>query len=298
VLSIICAPASAPQTYVPAQQPHTPLLAPLDLAIHQEVQRHGRYGCHIWSALNAVARAQEPKDRDEQRRLRVHLWHRMKALLHREALFRFGRKSISAVKVPRVRTVRRKRRLHAGSTFVETGLSYGTPSINPLSANLPKQPGPVPTYWVDVPKTQTVPDPNRVAQAARSLASLPRQPRRRWSGKIGSVRCFRNMLIRLPDNRVVYAFGAKRGRVLFTSRPDGHLTGSDGLWDDWGVVAARLVEVVKNPAAMLLGGCKRGVRERRSEAKAIAARINGLAPCRVGRKRGRPRKLAPTTSSR
>jgi hypothetical protein len=128
----------------------------------------------------------------------------------------------------------------------------------------------------------------QVAEAARRLARLPRRLKRRWSGWIGPIRSYRGMVVRLPSGREVCALGARRGQVPFTSQPDGLLGALDGLGRDWGVVPAHLVEIVKNPAAVLLGAQKAGKRERPSVAKVNAARLNGLVPCRPGRRRGRP----------
>ena len=105
---------------------------------------------------------------------------------------------------------------------------------------------------------------------------------------IGRVRSYRNMPIWLADGRLVYALGAKRGRVVFTSDPDGPLGSRDGLGRNWGVIRASQVTVVKNPMAQILGSRKRGVKEAPSAAKAAAARVNGRCPVRAGRKRGRP----------
>jgi hypothetical protein len=64
------------------------------------------------------------------------------------------------------------------------------------------------------------------------------------------------------------------------------------LGRNWGVIRANQVQVIKNEAAILLGRFKKGIFERKSEAKASAARSNGAKPCRPGRKRGRPRQMA------
>ena len=49
------------------------------------------------------------------------------------------------------------------------------------------------------------------------------------------------------------------------------------------------IRAAKLPAAVILGGLKRGVIGKRSEQKAEAARRNGCRPCRPGKKRGRPK---------
>jgi hypothetical protein len=127
-----------------------------------------------------------------------------------------------------------------------------------------------------------------VSLAAKSLASLPRRPKRIWSGWIGPTRSYCGMPIRLPTGQSVFAFGALRGRVVWSRQP-GDLTESiDGAGVHWGVVRASEVEVVRNPHAVLLGQMKAGTRERPSPSKAATARRNGAKPARRG-PRGRPK---------
>jgi len=54
-------------------------------------------------------------------------------------------------------------------------------------------------------------------------------------------------------------------------------------WLLWGARREKEVKLFRHPSAVALGRMKRGVRERKSEAKARAARLNGL---RGGRPRG------------
>jgi len=49
------------------------------------------------------------------------------------------------------------------------------------------------------------------------------------------------------------------------------------------------VRLFRHHSAIILGSLKAGKKERPSEAKANAARRNGLMPCRAGLRRGRPR---------
>jgi hypothetical protein len=56
------------------------------------------------------------------------------------------------------------------------------------------------------------------------------------------------------------------------------------------VYEAAVIRRFKNPAAVLLGSRKRGIKERPSVTKASAARHNGNLPVRPGsRPRGRPK---------
>jgi DNA-binding Lrp family transcriptional regulator len=299
VLSIICAPASAPQQYVPPPQPPTtPKLDLIDRRIIEAVREHGPV--KLWSLLNWLAQDEGERSRTDGRVARLNLWDRVRRLKRLKVIFGVGRNEVAATKrsrqPARPRPRRRKRSVVSAPEFCGVSATCAPPMQTLTDFNEPPE---TQMVRVTTPKganaqepqeTNTVPDAAQVAEAARSLASLPRRPRRRWSGMIGSVRSYRNMPIRLPDQRVVFALGAKHGRVPYTSQPDGPIGSVEGIWRDWGVVPAHLVEVVRNPAAMLLGGLKRGTKEAPSPRKQMAARLNGCRPVRAGsRPRGRPR---------
>jgi hypothetical protein len=302
LMSIITAPPEAPQVSVPPPQPRpAPQLDDIDKEIISLVREHGRV--KIWTLLDRVAENKGAQSRVEARNYRQRLWqYWVKRLMWLKLIFPVSRNELVAVKPDTRPAGRRPRR--QGRTVSKSLASAPVSAGNPADQlSTPSLNYPVPAKRVEstttpafenayAKNTETAPDPAQVTEAAHRLACLPRFPKRQWSGIVGSVRCFRNMLIQLPDDRVVYALGAKRGRVMFTSQPDGPIGSVDGLRRDWGVVPAHLVEVVKDPAAMLLGSLKRGVRERKSEAKASAARSNGAKPCKPGRKRGRPRQIA------
>lgn len=286
MISIISAPASAPQLHVPPPRlPSAPKLDPIDLAIQQEIRSHGRYGCGIWSALNAISRAQGPGEREEQRRLRLRLWHRLKGLLHRGVLLRFGRKAVSSVKVPRERAVRRRRRLGAGSTFAQAIDFGGTKTSKHLSANSLSQVSPVPALMVHPVKTQTAVTPEDLSKAGRLLAQLPRRKKLRC-GRIGAKPSYRGMPIWV-NGRMGYVFGARAGKVIYTVEPGGPAGDPSSAGVLWGVASAKNVQAIKSPAAAVLGQGKRGITESPSARKQAAARVNGRCPARAGRKRGR-----------
>jgi hypothetical protein len=89
------------------------------------------------------------------------------------------------------------------------------------------------------------------------------------------------------DGTVWFLYGALRGKAIIMPER-GTLPGG---WRNWPfpytVVPAAEVRPNKNPAAQLLGRQKAGVVERKSQAKARAARLNGLKPTRPGHRRGR-----------
>jgi hypothetical protein len=94
------------------------------------------------------------------------------------------------------------------------------------------------------------------------------------------------MKVVLADGHIAELFMARRGAAVvtwvdqFSVRPNK-------------IGACRTDELrrFKLPAAVALGGCKRGVKERQSAKKARCARINGCRPVRPSsRPRGRPRR--------
>jgi hypothetical protein len=301
LMSIITAPPEAPQQYAPSPQPSpAPRLDSVDRRIIEAVRDVGPV--KTWSLLNWLAQDEGERSRTDGRVARLNLWDRVRRLKRLKVIFGVGRNEVAATKrsrqPARPRPRRRKRSVVSAPEFCGVSATCPPPMQTLAESNEPPE-----TQMVQVtaPKgadeqepqeSKTAPDPAQVAQAAQNLARLPRRPKRRWSGWIGSARSYRNMPIRLSGGREVYAFGVMHGRIVFTAQPDGAVGAVQGLGDVWGVVPAHLVEVVKNPAAVLLGSLKRGVREAPSATKASAARANGCKPCRAGRKRGRPRRSA------
>jgi hypothetical protein len=132
---------------------------------------------------------------------------------------------------------------------------------------------------------------HQVSAAARALASLPRRPRRHWSGwldpKNPDSRIWRGRRIVLPNFEVCYAYGCTRNKVVWSRHDQGLQGGFCGEPFEWGVLPASAVRPWKNPHAVALGRQKRGIHEKPSLAKQNAARANGRRPTRPGRRRGR-----------
>lgn len=124
--------------------------------------------------------------------------------------------------------------------------------------------------------------------AGAALRTRPRRRDRKFSGRIGSHRVHQGRLVRLADGRTGQVERAIRGLVVVRI-PD--LDAVAGYREV--VVRADDLELVRDPAAVLLGGLKRGVTERPSPRKRRTARKNGKRPCRPGRRRGRPPRLRP-----
>jgi len=263
------------------------------MVIQQEIKARGRYGGPIWEILGAVADKQGIAGREHKRRARLELWHRLKRLLHTGVVFRFGRRNISAVKVPRERTARRQRRLRPGSAPSAAG-----PNTKLISANLLKTNWFMENWQPTVrirPQTQSksAPSSEATSAAARSLAQLPRGQLRRWTGWLSDHwRGYRDQCVIMPNGEIWFLYGARRGTAVVT--PDqGRLLGG---WGDgpfrWRVIRASELRRYRSPEAQLLGRAKFGRKERPSLLKQQAAQRNGLKPCREGKRRGRvPQKL-------
>ena len=294
LISEFSAPPSSPAHSAPPQPRPTQLDA-LDTRIVEALRIRGRYGAGVWEVINALADAYEHKSRADLRATRLAFWSRLRGLLRLKMIFRQGRTRISLCKLPAAGASRRRRK-RAGSTSEEPVQESTSIASNYLSLQLPELSQPTSGAPPVVPKTKSAHSPAEVTQAARSLAQLPRRPRRRWSGWIGATRAYRNLPILLPDQREVYVFAARRGKVLFTSQPDGPIGSIEGIWRDWGVVRASQVGLLKNEAAALLGRAKSGRTERKSVAKMLAARRNARRPPRKGRRpRGRPRRTGQSS---
>lgn len=329
MIDVFISPKSTwhPPVALPKPPQPPPGLNGTDLMLFKALQRHGRYGSLIWPLLNEVAADQKPEDRAEARQIRLELWRRLRGMIKAGVVHWYTRKSISTHSLPR-HYVNRKRRARAGSTLTSThnsgtrqkGILPSNSAKNKLlpdcSTAAPPQPLPalsesalvapsdplLPVCLTATSDAAPIPSlneeqANRIRQAARELARLPRGVKKRWSGYVNGVRILRNRRIQLPNGELAFAYGALRGKAIWTSRTTG--PNADLSDDNWafGVVDADQVRVVKDPNAIILGKMKAGVRERSSETKRCAARVNGRKPCRPGRQRGRPRSLhtLPTT---
>lgn len=127
-----------------------------------------------------------------------------------------------------------------------------------------------------------------ISMAAAVLRKTP--PRTgAWCGWLGEYHLRKGDKVILPDGRIGIVYGAARGKVIvWKDRID------PGDWPA-DVYAASVIRRFKNPAAVVLGGCKRGVKERSSKIKSTIAKQNGMRPVRPGnRPRGRPRIGAST----
>jgi hypothetical protein len=99
MLSIISAPASAPQTTVPPPpQPRpAPRLDDTDREIISLVREHGPV--KIWTVLDRVAESKGAQSRVEARSYRLRLWHYwVKRLMWLKLIYPVGRNELVAVR--------------------------------------------------------------------------------------------------------------------------------------------------------------------------------------------------------
>jgi hypothetical protein len=304
LINMVVAPSSAPQTLAaqPAQPTPPPprKLDPVDREIMAILRRAGRYGLPVWQLLDETAYSQNPSSRAERRALRVAAWSRLRRLLRDGMAHWFGRKNITATKLPRM-SVRRRWSFCLGSTIAESPspreqaqpkefctnwIMKGPSQLAPAgsaqeteSAKAMTAPGsPQPRHTDEIRQVE-------VRSAAQSLARLPRGVKRKLSGFAGTTRLWRGRPVLVAGSTPAYALGARRQKVVFCLDPS--LALERGRW---GVVPGSAVRIRKNESASALGRAKRGRVERKSELKARTSRANGAMPCGPGKRRGRPRR--------
>jgi hypothetical protein len=306
----VIAPATAPQIPPPNHnQPQPPRLDEVDHEIIAAFRKEGIYGDNPWSVFNKIVAAENPGSRADAQAMRRELWQRVKRLLRAGVLHRCRRNSVTTVKLAKL-TARRRRRRWRGSTvnprrtttIEKTNIALHGKALPPISAPTPTPAIPAITKSAAVvaetrPEapmvcditTALVPltDEQRqiIRQAATSLALLPRQQKRQWTGWLHSCHMWRGAPVILPGGQVARVYGILRGFVLIKKEPP-----LDGTCPFIGY-EARQVRTWRNPSAVNLGMLKAGIKERPSERKKQAARRNGRMPVKAGsRPRGRPRK--------
>ncbi len=135
---------------------------------------------------------------------------------------------------------------------------------------------------------ETLSPAERVAEAAAALGSLKadcRQRRRdrRYTGVVAGRRRPVGQLVKLPTGQVAKLLCAIRGKAFVTWQDEECIHPTQ-----LATLNASDLVVVKNPAAVLLGSLKRGVKERPSLRKQRAARRNGDWRSRTNQRRKDP----------
>ena len=275
--------------------------------LHYLRERQGQ-PCHVMQMLNALTKLDRPRNRMERRRsFRWHL-ERLPILLREGVIRRCGRKHVillargqalpptpSPVGPRRAEVEYAKRlaieaRLHALAVHRrEPQPELAAVANEPISESDECALHPVPPEQAPVvAEPSLTPDDllEAVHLSAVALARLPRKPKRKWSGWIDDRnRIWRGRHIVTPEGDVMGAAIAHRGRVLAYHLADEVPHGVR----PFRALTVDQVQLWRNPAAIVLGSRKAGVRERPSAVKQATARRNGAMPCRPGKRRGRPR---------
>ena len=281
----LIAPVTAPQAFTPALCGVQHPLAP---KVMDAIRQRGPSPVGLWKIINALAKAENPDCRSQRWCWQLRFWGAVRELGKAKLLFRHG--ALIATRdfayKPKARTVKRvspsvatKVCQTAGSNGLMVATAMSMEKSQLLKNKLFSSNGGV----VAAPpqSENAAPSEARISAAASLLAMRPRPRKRKWTGVLHGERVRRGTLVRVPSGHVLPADFVRRGKVYVLFPKD-----SDKIIDRFDV---REVVRIKNPAAVLLGRLKRGVRERQSEAKAATARRNGLCPCRPGKARGRPR---------
>jgi hypothetical protein len=289
VITFIVAPPSAPQANALAAAGVQHPLAPEVMAA---VRQHGPAPIGLWRVINGLANARNPDYRARRRCWRLRFWGAVRQLLKAKLLFRHGpliatrdfafkpeRKTAEHRSLSVAKSVCQT----GGSNAVVTVTAKGMAERQLIQDELVSRSGGV---MAAPPKSENAkPTAEQISAAASLLAMRPRPWKRKWTGVLDGERLRRRTPVKVPNGDVLAAFAIQRGKV-FVFAPEG----SGRFWDCYD---ASEVRRIKNPAAVLMGSLKHGVRERQSSRKRAAARANARMPPRPGsRPRGRPRKTS------
>jgi hypothetical protein len=257
----------------------------------------------IMTLLNRVTRKLARPTRRQHRAAKWAILKRITTLMQQGRLRRFRRTLVclpgyelpsqvpanvlNVLSKRRESTRARQRKKNHASTLFAPG-SAPTVDLQPLKKPNAFQP---PVFLPIRPS----PSPGEISQAALALAHLPRKAKK-WSGWLNAkVRVYRNQRVALRSGEqdsalnTAYVFGVLGGRLVFTREPNGPAGDPDVVGKSWGVIRCGNVLIPKSPAAIVLGGLKRGRKEKFSTIKQFTCRENGSKPCSPGKRRGRPR---------
>ena len=271
----------------------------------EAMRQRGTTPVGLWKIINALAKAENPDHRAQRRCWQLRFWGACRELRKAGLLFRHG----PLIATSRFATMPKPRKRDRGASrpyqgeLLSPSVGKSTSKIGGSSPTVPmvqmaingsqragdKLVGPLKPVVTCLPETKSAaPTMTEISAAAADLAQRRRKRTRIWSGWLDPhTRVWRGRRIILPDGQLAYAYGCLRKKLVWSFHPDGLHGGFDEPFE-WGVLPAHCIRVYRDPKARLLGSLKAGVIERKSEAKAHAARRNGLRPTREGRRRGRP----------
>lgn len=257
--------------------------------------------CKTWSLLNSIVDEQNPRDRTDGRLQRLRLLDRVKRLRALGLIFSVGRNNISDTKPSKRRSTIRRRRPTVANTASILAVSAPAKSSaheaqrqgQQAQDQLNKGVSSPNSSAIDVAKTKSAEEAQRISQAASALARLPRNQNRRYTGWLRGKHCWRGRLLVLPNGEIAPLLWCSRGKVVLSGyRYDPLVDKHTEFLNYLRWVARREADVRlhKSPQAVLLGSRKSGIKEHPSLRKQEAARANGSMPTRRGR-RGRPKKF-------
>jgi len=297
MISIVIAPPTAPQVNVIHALSLAGIEHPLAGEVLNAVRQHGAKPVPLWRLINSLAVARQPDYRARLRCWRLRYWGALLELLRAKLLWRHGdlicSRDFAIHPKPGLR-----RRCYPGHSSGQAPLSscVGASNSKTSGSNAVVTPAKTSGSGVQALETQivgtnykpptsarepksAVPTATEISAAARSLARLRRTQPRKWTGWLHGEHCWRGRLVVLPGGEAAPLIWCGRKRILLQNIHDLPFR----EWLLWGARREKEVKLFRHPSAVALGRMKRGVRERKSEAKARAARLNGL---RGGRPRG------------
>lgn len=294
MISVIMAPVSAPQLPV---HPLRGVEHPLAPEVLERMRAHGPAPVGLWNLVNGLAASRLPANRAQRRCLCLRYWGAVRTLLAVGLLRRHGGLvaigDFAARARPMSRSQNSRARVVDGLGVAAVGIQKGGSNLRVPEADTSLERIQTPGAQADAQQTQTAahtletqsaePTAADISAAARQLAQQPRK-RRQVTGWLHGRRLRRLTLVVVPGGQVLPATVVRR-RYVYVLLPNA--PGQTGLRMER--YRAQDVRVYRSPAAVLMGGLKAGVRERRSPRKQAAARVNGSRPCAPGRRRGRPR---------
>ena len=286
-------PTPAPTSNAPVRSTQHPR-APVVMA---HMKQYGREPVSLWRVVNKLTEETKPTDRAQRRWRQVSFWGAVRELQRAGQLFRhygqictsdFAFKSRRKPAKSMSTSVRSSACEKPGSNQHQAlaGQTGQTPKAATMLLNTMEMHGQ--DTKATPAKTECArPSPEQISAAAGLIAMRPRIRRRirKFTGFFQGERIRRMSLFRVPTGETLPACLILRD-MIYVMRPPDTLRKYIERYD------ASVVRRIKNPAAVLLGRLKKGIKERPSTAKTAAARRNGCRPPRPGRKRGRPTKAA------
>lgn len=233
----------------------------------QAMQQHGKNPAGLWKLINCLAKARQPRSRDQRRCLCLRFWGAVRELLRFRVLYRHGPLIATSnfATRPKPRSPRRLSPSVGASTSKMTG-SKPVMGVVKMVQNTPQttdrelvgRDGN--TVGSALEGKSAPPTAAEISEAARSLAQRPRT-RKLWTGWVRGERMWRLREVIVPGGQVLPVVFVRRGFV-YVLLPDAPAY-EHRAYERY---RANDVRIYRSPSAALLG----------------------RLPPREGRRRGRP----------